>query len=117
MHKWLERRGEICFGLTVILLALFLILYPLAVSPLPVAEVVKEFLEKHFALWLTFVAAFLPALGAAFGMPALGGAIGGSMGGLFGSSPSMGGGNMLSGDAYGGSASNPLPGLNASDYG
>lgn len=34
-----------------------------------------------------------------------------------GSSPSYGGGNMFSGDAYGGSGSNPLPGLSASDYG
>ena len=34
----------------------------------------------------------------------------------FGSSPSWGGGNYWSGDAYGGSASNPLSGLNASDY-
>jgi hypothetical protein len=56
------------------------------------------------------------ALGAAFGVPALGGALGGSMGGLFGSSPSMGGGNLLSGDAYGGSATNPLPGLTYADY-
>jgi len=35
----------------------------------------------------------------------------------FGSSPSYGGGNMFSGDAYGGSGSNPLPGLTAADYG
>jgi len=34
-----------------------------------------------------------------------------------GSSPSYGGGNMFSGDAYGGSGSNPLPGLSAGDYG
>lgn len=34
-----------------------------------------------------------------------------------GSSPSYGGGNMYDGSAYGGSASNPLPGLSASDYG
>lgn len=31
-------------------------------------------------------------------------------------SPSYGGGNMFSGDAWGGSASNPLPGLTAADY-
>ena len=53
------------------------------------------------------------ALGAAFGVPS----VGGSMGGLFGSSPSYGGGNAFSGDAYGGSASNPLPGLTYADYG
>jgi hypothetical protein len=34
-----------------------------------------------------------------------------------GSSPSYGGGNMWSGDAYGGSSSSPLPGLSAADYG
>jgi hypothetical protein len=34
-----------------------------------------------------------------------------------GSSPSYGGGNMWSGDAYGGSASNPAAGLSAGDYG
>jgi len=34
-----------------------------------------------------------------------------------GSSPSYGGGNIFSGDAYGGSASNPLAGLSAADYG
>lgn len=45
--------------------------------------------------------------------------LGGSTSGAnpFGSSPSYGGGNAFSGDAYGGSASNPLPGLSASDYG
>jgi hypothetical protein len=36
---------------------------------------------------------------------------------LFGSSPSYGGGNILSGDAYGGSSASPLEGLDASDYG
>lgn len=35
----------------------------------------------------------------------------------FGSSPSYGGGNMFSGDAYGGSSANPTSGLSASDYG
>jgi hypothetical protein len=34
----------------------------------------------------------------------------------FGSSPNYGGGNMYSGDAYGGNAENPLPGLTAEDY-
>lgn len=34
-----------------------------------------------------------------------------------GSSPSYGGGNFWSGDAYGGSASNPAAGLSAGDYG
>lgn len=34
----------------------------------------------------------------------------------WGSSPSYGGGNVFSGDAYGGSAANPLPGLDSSDY-
>jgi hypothetical protein len=37
--------------------------------------------------------------------------------GAFGSNPSYGGGNMFSGDAYGGSSANPAQGLNASDYG
>jgi hypothetical protein len=42
----------------------------------------------------------------------------GSMGqSLWGSSPAFGGGNMLSGDAFGGSAANPLAGLTAADYG
>ena len=36
---------------------------------------------------------------------------------LGGSSPAYGGGNLLSGDAYGGNAAVPLPGLDASDYG
>lgn len=36
---------------------------------------------------------------------------------LFGSTPAFGGGNLLSGDAYGGSAAAPLPGLSAADYG
>jgi hypothetical protein len=55
-------------------------------------------------------------LGAVAGGP-LGAALGGGLGGLFGSSPSYGGGNSLSGDAYGGSALKPLPGLTAADYG
>jgi hypothetical protein len=52
------------------------------------------------------------------GIGALGGsgAFGGS-GWLTGSSPSYGGGNFFSGDAYGGSSANPLPGLTADDYG
>jgi hypothetical protein len=51
------------------------------------------------------------------GLSALGG-IGGYLGGSGkGSSPSYGGGNMFSGDAYGGSSNNPLAGLSASDYG
>lgn len=37
--------------------------------------------------------------------------------GAFGSSPSYGGGNWMSGDAWGGSSSNPLPGLSPDDYG
>ena len=42
----------------------------------------------------------------------------GSMGqSLWGSTPAYGGGNILSGDAYGGSAANPLQGLTAADYG
>jgi hypothetical protein len=36
---------------------------------------------------------------------------------LFGSTPQYGGGNILGGDAYGGSSSAPLPGLSPSDYG
>lgn len=36
---------------------------------------------------------------------------------LWGSSPAYGGGNILSGDAYGGSAANPLPGMTQADYG
>jgi hypothetical protein len=39
------------------------------------------------------------------------------LGNLMPGSPSYGGGNALSGDAWGGSASSPLPGLDASDYG
>jgi hypothetical protein len=35
---------------------------------------------------------------------------------LFGSSPSYVGGNIFSGDAYGGNAANPLEGLTADDY-
>ncbi|WP_316234233.1 hypothetical protein [Bradyrhizobium sp. SZCCHNR1098] len=48
-----------------------------------------------------------------------GGLSGGDLSALnpFGSSPSYGGGNMWSGDAYGGSSANPLPGLTAADYG
>lgn len=42
----------------------------------------------------------------------------GSLGGFLGaSSPSFGGGSAFTGDAYGGSSSNPLPGLTAADYG
>ena len=37
--------------------------------------------------------------------------------GAFNGSPSYGGGSIFSGDAYGGSGSNPLPGLSPSDYG
>lgn len=40
-----------------------------------------------------------------------------SVGHILPSDPNYGGGNILSGDAYGGSAANPLPGLDASDYG
>src|SRR6516162_2822158 len=49
----------------------------------------------------------------------LGGLFGGSgaMTNLFGNSPSYGGSNILGGGAYGGSSSNPLPGLSAADYG
>ena len=36
---------------------------------------------------------------------------------LWGSTPAYGGGNILSGDAFGGSAAAPLPGLTAADYG
>jgi hypothetical protein len=36
---------------------------------------------------------------------------------LFGSTPQYGGGNIIQGDAYGGSSSNPLPGLSPEDYG
>jgi hypothetical protein len=45
------------------------------------------------------------------------GGMGSGLSSILGSSPSYGGGNMLSGDAYGGSASSPLPGLTAADYG
>jgi hypothetical protein len=53
------------------------------------------------------------------GLGGLGGLLGGSgaMTNLFGNSPSYGGSNILSGGAYGGSSSNPLPGLSAADYG
>ena len=59
-------------------------------------------------------------LGAGLSIASLGlggGGIGGGLSNLFGSRPSYGGGNMFSGDAYGGSASNPLRGLTAADYG
>jgi hypothetical protein len=36
---------------------------------------------------------------------------------LWGSTPAYGGGNILSGDAFGGSAAAPLPGLVPADYG
>lgn len=36
---------------------------------------------------------------------------------LGGSSPTFGGGNVFSGDAFGGTAANPLAGLSAADYG
>ena len=55
--------------------------------------------------------------GLSLGSLALGGVGGGALSSLFGSSPSYGGGNMFSGDAYGGSAQNPLRGLTAADYG
>lgn len=56
-------------------------------------------------------------LGAIGGMKGSGGTGKGS--GLlpWSSSPSYGGGNMWTGDAYGGSANNPLPGLGPGDYG
>lgn len=42
----------------------------------------------------------------------------GSMGqSLWGSTPAFGGGNIFGGDAYGGSAAAPIPGLTAADYG
>lgn len=41
----------------------------------------------------------------------------GSMGQAFMGGPAYGGGNIFTGDAYGGSANNPLPGLTALDYG
>jgi hypothetical protein len=47
----------------------------------------------------------------------LGQNMGSAGGALWGSTPAYGGGNILSGDAYGGSAQNPLPGLTAADYG
>ena len=56
-------------------------------------------------------------LGLMFGSQGFGGS-GGMYGNpYFGSSPNYGGGNMFSGDAFGGTASNPLPGLSAADYG
>jgi|HubBroStandDraft_2_1064218.scaffolds.fasta_scaffold1809137_2 hypothetical protein len=36
---------------------------------------------------------------------------------LWGNTPAYGGGNILSGDAYGGSAAAPLAGLTSADYG
>src|SRR6516162_1945482 len=60
--------------------------------------------------------ASLAAMGMTGGMSGLlGGA--GAMTNLFGNSPSYGGSNILSGGVYGGSSSNPLPGLSAADYG
>lgn len=57
-------------------------------------------------------------LGGLFGQQSQLGQNLGSMGNaLWGSSPAYGGGNILSGDAYGGSAAAPLPGLTAADYG
>jgi hypothetical protein len=47
----------------------------------------------------------------------LGGGLVNTINALAGSSPSFGGGNILSGDAYGGSGAAPLPGLTAADYG
>lgn len=41
----------------------------------------------------------------------------GPTGTVTGSSPSYGGGNMFSGDGYGGNSNNPLPGLSPGDYG
>ncbi len=41
----------------------------------------------------------------------------GSMAGAMVGGPSYGGGNIFTGDAYGGNAANPLPGLTAADYG
>jgi hypothetical protein len=43
--------------------------------------------------------------------------LGGMGNALWGSTPAYGGGNILSGDAYGGSAAAPLPGLTSADYG
>lgn len=58
----------------------------------------------------------LGGIGSLIGL-GIGGGFGG-LGGFFGmSSPSFGGGSVLTGDAYGGSSSNPLPGLTAADYG
>ena len=61
--------------------------------------------------------------GAVLGVPMGGGGFTGG-GGVnsgafspFGSAPSFGGGNIFSGDAYGGSAAAPLAGLTADDYG
>jgi hypothetical protein len=65
----------------------------------------------------------LATLGLGGGFGGMSGGLGGLFGGpgamtnLFGSSPSYGGSNILSGGVYGGSSSNPLPGLSTADYG
>jgi hypothetical protein len=63
-------------------------------------------------------AGFGKAIGLAAGVAAAPFTGGASLAGeaLFGG-PKFGGGSALTGDAYGGSSSNPLPGLDASDYG
>src|SRR5882724_971344 len=66
------------------------------------------------SIWSQILGLGTAAAGAAGGSGAFGSQ--GSMNPK-GSSPSYGGGNMFSGDAYGGSGSNPLPGLSAGDYG
>ena len=43
--------------------------------------------------------------------------LGSAGGALWGNTPAYGGGNILSGDAYGGSAAAPLAGLTSADYG
>jgi hypothetical protein len=43
--------------------------------------------------------------------------LGSAGGALWGNTPAYGGGNMLSGDAFGGSAAAPLAGLTSADYG
>ena len=60
------------------------------------------------SLFSQIAGAGLAGIGLAGGFGGLGGK---------GSSPAYGGGNALSGDAYGGNSANPLPGLSASDYG
>ena len=72
--------------------------------------------QQQNALWGGLASLGGAALLGFGGIGGLGGALGGG-GALFGSSPSFGGGNLFSGDAYGGSAFNPLPGLTAADYG